>query len=358
MDPKSLTAKELLARWAALPEADLRDVFEPDAAVRNPAAGIHRLDDLLASLEARSANGAPDPAGSPAPPGRREGRMPGDDIGLRPGIRRWAPWLLGAVTTLATVAFELTDAGTRSRRSASGAIVSACVLALVGMTIVRLVVHRRRMAEENDAVGWLFSGVAVVNAVLLAFVVFAAYDRYSALRVTVTEEASALVVVYRDTQTMPEPARTDAQRALRTYADVVMDKEWQSHGLVLPHPTGDALNPVWKAYRSAGPLGSDVEGRLHDLERLRHLRHLASEHSLPAAFWPLLILGAAVTVITSFFFSMRRAWVQAVLTVSLAAILAGTVLLISSLNRPFTGPEPISRSPFQHAVLEFGALDK
>jgi hypothetical protein len=237
-------------------------------------------------------------------------------------------------------------------------VVSACLLALVGMLIVRRVVHRRAIEKDNDAVGWFFSGVAVVNAVLLAFVVFAAYDRYSALRGTVTEEAAALVVVYRDTQTFPEPAKSEAQRALRTYADVVMGKEWQSHGLVLPHQTGDALNPVWKAYRSAGPLGSDVDGRLHDLERQRHLRHLASEHSLPAAFWPLLILGAAVTVVASFFFSMRRAWVQAVLTVSLAAILTGTVLLISSLNRPFTGPEPISKSPFQHAVLEFGALDK
>lgn len=238
-------------------------------------------------------------------------------------------------------------------------VVGASVLALIGMAFVRRLVHRRTVEVENDIVGWLFSGVAVLNAVLLAFVVFAVYDRYSALRQTVTEEAADMVVVYRDTQTLPEPARSDAQRALRNYATFVMNNEWKSHGLILPHKTPDALNPVWNAYREASPPPpSDVSGRLHDLEKQRHLRHLASENSLPGGFWPLLISAAALTVIASFFFSMKEAWVQGVLTVSLSAILIGTLLLISSLNRPFTGPTPISKGPYQHALLEFGALDK
>jgi len=138
-----------------------------------------------------------------------------------------------------------------------------------------------------------------------------------------------------------------------------MAKEWKSHGLLLPHTTGDALNPVWTAYRSrpgADPNGA-VEGRLHDLEHLRHLRHLAGESSLPGGFWPLLIGGAAVTIVAALFFSMERAGVQIVLTTLLAMMLTGTLLLISALNRPFTGPIPISQRPFQHAVLSFTALD-
>jgi hypothetical protein len=226
------------------------------------------------------------------------------------------------------------------------------------MAIVRRLVHRSPDEAENDTVGWLFSGVAVVNAVLLAFVVFAVYERYSSLRETVTEEAAALVVVYRDTQTLPQPAKGEAQRALLTYTTFVMANEWQTHGLVRPHQTPDALNAVWSAYRSVSPLDSGMEGRLHELERQRHLRHLASEASLPGVFWPLLVTGAAVTVVSSFFFAMKRAWVQGVLTVSLTAILAGSVLLIWSLNRPFTGPSPISKTPFLHALQEFSALDK
>jgi hypothetical protein len=195
--------------------------------------------------------------------------------------------------------------------------------------------------------------------VFLAFVVFSVYERYSALREATTEEAAQLVVVYRDTQGFSEPARTKAQEGLRKYAAVVMAKEWKSHGLLLAHTSGDALNPVWSAYRSRVDADANdaVEGRLHDLEHLRHLRHLAGESSLPGGFWPLLIGGAGVTIVAALFFSMERAVVQVVLTTLLAMMLTGTLLLISALNRPFTGPIPISQRPFQHAVLNFTALD-
>jgi hypothetical protein len=242
---------------------------------------------------------------------------------------------------------------------------TVAMVALAGVTTALGVLVARRFARtakidgENEIIGWMFSGIVVVGAVFLAFVVFSVYERYSALRTATTEEAAQLVVVYRDTQTFVGPAKIQAQAALRQYANDVMAKEWASHGLLLPHTSGDALNPVWTAYRSrpgADPNGS-AEGRLHDLEKLRHLRHLAGEASLPGGFWPLLIGGAGVTIVAALFFSMQRAGVQVVLTTLLAMMLTGTLLLISALNRPFTGPIPISQRPFQHAVLNFAALD-
>lgn len=244
-------------------------------------------------------------------------------------------------------------------------VTTVALVALAGVTTALGVLLARRFARsagidsENDIIGWMFSGIVVVGAVFLAFVVFSVYERYSALRTATTEEAAQLVVVYRDTQTFVGPAKANAQEALRKYANDVMTKEWESHGLLLPHTSGDALNPVWAAYRSrpgADPNGA-VEGRLHDLEHLRHLRHLAGEASLPGGFWPLLIGGAGVTIVAALFFSMQRAGVQVVLTTLLAMMLTGTLLLISALNRPFTGPIPISQRPFQHAVLNFTALD-
>jgi chromate transport protein ChrA len=231
--------------------------------------------------------------------------------------------------------------------------------AMIGVVVVRRFVHATEDVIENEIVGWMFSGIVVVVAVLLAFVVFSVYDRYSNLRNATTDEAAQLVVVYRDTQQFSEPSRTLAQKALRNYAQEVTTKEWQSHGLLLAHNTPDALNPVWDAYRSR--VGEDpngaVDGRLHDLEHIRHLRHLASEASLPPGFWPLLIGGSVATIVAVLFFSIKRAVVQIVLTTVLSVILCGTLLLISALNRPYTGPTPISKRPFAHAVLEFHAFD-
>lgn len=242
----------------------------------------------------------------------------------------------------------------------TGAVVGlAGATTALGVLVARRFARTKRIDGENEIVGWMFSGIVVVGAVFLAFVVFSVYERYSALRTATTDEAAQLVVVYRDTQTFIGPAKSNAQEALRKYANDVMAKEWESHGLLLPHTSGDALNPVWAAYRSrpgADPNGA-VEGRLHDLEHLRHLRHLAGEASLPGGFWPLLIGGAGVTIVAALFFSMERAGVQIVLTTLLAMMLTGTLLLVSALNRPFTGPIPISQRPFQHALLNFSALD-
>ena len=238
-------------------------------------------------------------------------------------------------------------------------IAGAGVAAAIGVFVVRRFASKRKVDGDNEIVGWMFSGIVVVGAVFMAFVVFSVYERYSVLRQVTTEEAAQLVVVYRDTQSFSEPARTKAQEALRKYAADVMAKEWKSHGLLLAHTSGDALNPVWTAYRSreGADANGGAEGRLHDLEHLRHLRHLAGESSLPGGFWPLLIGGAGVTIIAALFFAMERAVVQIVLTTLLTMMLTGTLLLISALNRPFTGPIPISQRPFQHAVLNFDALD-
>jgi hypothetical protein len=241
----------------------------------------------------------------------------------------------------------------------AGVVAASGLATAAGVLLVRRFARTRDVDGENEIVGWMFSGIVVVGAVFLAFVVFSVYERYSVLRQSTTEEAAQLVVVYRDTQEFSEPARTNAQEGLRKYTASVMAKEWTSHGLLLPHRSGDALNSVWAAYRNrpeADPNGA-AESRLHDLEHLRHLRHLAAENSLPGGFWPLLIGGAVVTIVAALFFSMERTTVQAVLTTLLAMMLTGTLLLISALNRPFTGPIPISQRPFQHAVLNFDGLD-
>src|SRR5215218_10136946 len=106
----------------------------------------------------------------------------------------------------------------------SAATSTAAVVALAGLTTALGVLLARRFARkatiagENEIVGWMFSGIVVVGAVFLAFVVFSVYERYSALREATTGEAAQLVVVYRDTQTFTGPSKQNAQDALRKYA--------------------------------------------------------------------------------------------------------------------------------------------
>lgn len=241
---------------------------------------------------------------------------------------------------------------------------SAVGVALLTFWLLRPYLKPHSLKRDEAIIGYLFSAIALVYAVVLAFVVFAVWDRYTITRATVTNEAAAVVVAFRDTQGLPEPARSQAQNGYKDYIFEVISKEWRSHGLVTQHKTPDPLNKIWNIYRGVTPQDSreesslgNAESSLRNLESQRHLRHLAGEASLPSIFWPLLIGGGVITIVASFFFTMKSVPAHYMLTGILTIIIAGVLFLIFSINYPFTGNVRVSQDPFRHALQQFNSLN-
>lgn len=242
----------------------------------------------------------------------------------------------------------------------------AALLSVGGLIVVRRYIGRPAR-NMNEVPGFLYAVVGVIYGVMLAFIVLVVWERFAATDQAVTTEAADLVAVFRDTQAFPEPLRQEAQDALRAYVHEVVTSEWRSwiaDGHVVPHTRPDPLNPVWEVYRQVQP-GGDLDAaevehateRLHELERQRHLRHLSAEGTLPAVYWPVIIGGFVLTVGFSYFFRLENLVLQAAMTGLLAAVLAGVLLLIVSLNEPFTGPVAVEPAPFEHALDHFNAID-
>jgi hypothetical protein len=236
-------------------------------------------------------------------------------------------------------------------------------LAVGGLLLVRRL-NRGQSTRHNDFVGLIFAQVALLYSVLMGFVVFSAWQNFSEAARSVTNEAAATVVAYRDTQIFAEPLRSEAQAAMRAYVNEVMDNEWESHGAVRPHRSRDALNPVWNTYRKYQPTTplaqaefDGAQGRLHDLELQRHTRHLAGEGSLDTVFWWLLGGGGTFIVAMSYMLAVERRSVQALQVALLSGFIASVACVILALNFPFTGDVHVSRGPFEHALENFTALD-
>jgi hypothetical protein len=242
-------------------------------------------------------------------------------------------------------------------------IVGAAVIGVAGLLVVRRV-GGGQSPRNNDFVGLIFAQIALLYSVLMAFVVFSAYQRFTDAGATVTHEAAAAVVAYRDTQIFPEPLRSEAAAAFRSYMNEVMDNEWASHGTVRPHKSRDALNPIWAVYRRYQPTDAldqaafaGAQDRLHDLELQRHLRHLAGEASLPNVIWWLMVGGGLFTVGMSYLFVVGSKRVHALQVGLLSGFIASVLTLILALNFPFTGDVHVSRGPFKHALFNFAAID-
>ena len=243
-------------------------------------------------------------------------------------------------------------------------VVLAALVAVAGLVYVRRSPRFHEYLGENEVPGILFGGLGVLYGALLAFVVFGTWTSYDEAEHAVISEAAQLVGVYRDSQIFPQPLQGQIQADLRTYATTVMATEWASHGSLVAHTTPDLLNPIWDLFRQDNPTDAVTQDRLqnasadlHELEVQRHLRHLSGEQSLPGVFWPVLVIGSIVLIVFSYFFRVERLRVQVVMTGLVAGMLSLVLLLIFSLNAPFTGPVPVSQQPLQHALLQFDAID-
>jgi len=240
----------------------------------------------------------------------------------------------------------------------------AAAIAVGALYVFRKLISFEIREGHNEIAGFVFATVGVLYAVVLAFVVFAVWERFTVSEESVAHEGALVVAAYRDTEEFPEPARTQAQLALRGYVQGVMDKEWANHGQVLPHEKPDSLNPVWAIFREAQKqpgadrAAADVAlDHLHEVELARHERHLSGERSLPGIFWTILLLGGGVTLFFAFLFDMGNLRVQGMLTAMLAGLMVALLLLVFALDRPFTGPVKVSKNPLLHAQLVFGAID-
>jgi Protein of unknown function (DUF4239) len=247
--------------------------------------------------------------------------------------------------------------------SSVGVVLTALV-AVAGLLWVRRSTRFTQHLGENDVAGILFGAMGILYGALLAFVVFATWESYARAEEAVTQEGADLVAVYRDSQIFPDPLRGEVQTALRTYTTKVMATEWASHGNLIVHTTPDLLNPIWALYRQVPIVDEHGDTqyapayeRLHALELQRHLRHLSGEQTLPPIFWPVLVGGSVIVVLFSYVFHQNSLRVQAAMTGLVAGMLALVVMLIFSLNQPFTGPVPVSQQPLLHALAQFDALD-
>ena len=238
-------------------------------------------------------------------------------------------------------------------------------LSVSGLLATRGLIKRQLSPGHQSVASSIFLTAVGFYSILLAFVVYIVWQRFSASDQAVTEEAAALIGVFRDTQTFPEPFRSEAQQALEDYAQVGTPAEWSTGGneLIRPHNTPDLLNGVWDVYRqmdkAPGLHGAylDAVERLRTLENRRHLRHLASQSTLNGVFWGVLVLGAVITTLLWYTCYMDNMWMQLALTI-LAASLGGIIFfLIWALNTPFQGPVRISQGAFQHAVQQFHAME-
>jgi uncharacterized integral membrane protein len=244
----------------------------------------------------------------------------------------------------------------------------AAILLVVFPTIAAMcgpvLTHRRigfeRLASNNDIAGFKFATVGVIYAVLLAFAVIIAWGKFSDAETAVLQEAGASATLYR-LANGPEPEAVATRAALGNYLRLAIDREWPLMATEREsREVTRALDALYAAALRQMENGSrhpaifaEMLRQLDAITQARRTRlHLATG-IVPGIIWMVLYCGAVLTVAFTFFFGTKNLPAQVMMTGILSVLVFMGLLVIVSIDYPFTGPVHVGSEPLKTVVEDF-----
>lgn len=237
-------------------------------------------------------------------------------------------------------------------------VVLPTAAAMCGTLLLRRWLGQAHLASNNEIAGFKFATVGVIYAVLLAFAVVVVWEKFSDAESAVVHEAGAAATIYR-LAAGPEPGKTATRAALSDYLRIAIARDWPR--MAAEQESREATQALGALYAAAlrvmddGTQRSAVSyGMLEQLNAMTEARrtrlHLATG-IVPGIIWLVLFSGAVLTVSFTFFFGAKNLGAQVVMTGVLSTLVFMGLLVIVSIDHPFTGPSNVGSEPLQ-AVLE------
>lgn len=266
--------------------------------------------------------------------------------------RLWIHWTVFVCSGVGLVAIRMTELP--AVVACLLLVTTAVLLVNAGLPLARHGV-RHVVAEQNGAVqAAVFAIIGSLYATLVHFSVVVVWDGYSRADTTVVQEANALTDLERMSHGFSGPVHRQVREATLTYTGIVIDDEWPAMADRASEPQAQAaLAEMWTIYTSMGPedrenalYGPSIE-RLSQLDDSRRQRLRASVRDVPAVVWLMFYCGGVLAVVMVFFFGVRRDWLQRIIVSVLAGVVALSVFLVTSFEKPFSGDAAIRPDAFK-----------
>lgn len=243
-------------------------------------------------------------------------------------------------------------------------IVGAVGLAVGSVLLASRVIARDTRPEHNSVLSPFLTVVGLVYGALLGFTVVVGWQQYLSAQTNVSNEASTLVTMYRQTVAMPQPEQTQVREQLRAYAAAVQGPEWGREEFGPISNNGrHALTEMYrivgtaKSDSTAAPINSQFLSQLATLTSDRSARILNSSPRIPVLLWSALIFGSLVLITLASFMRLKNGRAHMILVGTVTVLLALLLFLVFMLDHPY-GPVGVTPQRFSHAVMVFDLIDR
>ena len=220
--------------------------------------------------------------------------------------------------------------------------------------------------SHNDIVGFYLAGITVLYGVSLGLLAVGAWTTYTDTEAKVAQEAAAVSGLYRSVSGLPEPPRSLLQNDLRDYTREVIDVGWpeQRRG-VLPTENRATLDKFQRDFETFEPvteeqkiLVADISREFDALEESRSIRLDSVTAELPPPLWALILLGAVICIVVTWFFYMESLKMHVWMTGFTALLLGLMVFMVASLDNPYRGKVSVSPAPFERVYKQMAKPGK
>lgn len=237
------------------------------------------------------------------------------------------------------------------------------MLGAVLVSAARPIVQRFRGEEHNQVFSDGFAAVATIYAIIAGLLVFGVFTTFDAADQDSADEASTLVLMYREAEAFPQPQRDQARRAVLAYLNSVINDEWPALADGEGSPaTSKAIDNLFDVYSpmEPDPKWSDQYSKsvdhLDDVVKLRSKLIDHSAASLPPIYWFLLFIGAFVTILYLSLSQVESRLMHSVAVSLMAAMLGLVIFLLLEVNHPFRGQVAVSPQNFEKALASIAQI--
>jgi Protein of unknown function (DUF4239) len=246
-------------------------------------------------------------------------------------------------------------------------LVVSVLVGAASMWVAHRMLPEQVSKGHNGALSPFLTCVGLVYGALLGFTIVVAWEQFSSAEANVSNEASTVTTMYRQTVGMPVPEQTQMRGLLRTYATAVAGPEWEkaiSAGGGGTESARDALNEM---YRVLGREQSSVESNPISQRFLDKVDTLASERSrrildakprIPGLLWSGLLFGGVVLVALGGFMRLGSRRAHLVLLSAVSVLLGLLLFIVFWLDHPFGNQLGVTSQPFEQSLTAFDSIDR
>ena len=215
--------------------------------------------------------------------------------------------------------------------------------------------HLAVREHHTEFTAVIIEGILIIYGLAIALILVSVWENYAEASTLVSNEATAIAMLYRDSGAYPEPTRGRLHEELRGYTEYVVKRAWPEQrrggtpieGVAWMNRVQDELFKFEPETESQKILHAEALHAFNHLIEARRLRLDAVRFGMPAAMWSVVILGALISLTASFLFQVDSGRLHYTMVGLLACLMGLVVFLIVSYDAPFRGTHGVDAEPYE-----------